>query len=264
MQYIANYTKERQILEDILEPFNSKKIVVIKGQSGIGKSTLLDYYLEKYRNITTRVDCRYGNIDINHILLKIEQFYQEENLKNFINTWEKFEQNENHLNLAVNGNSLSGNENQMHINLVLQQQQDKEKSNFLRAMGLTRALFFDLQHIDKPLILIVDTFNNLNRETKIWLESVFLSYVINSKNLKVIIASQEWLEGVNGIEWGYSCERCELKGIQEAEHWLPVVEQLGMRLPSLEWLAGLCYGCRGNPKLILESLIGFSKEQAVL
>jgi hypothetical protein len=69
----------------------------------------------------------------------------------------------------------------------------------------------------------------------------------------VVVAGQN-LPDRSNIEWGRHCVSYDLYGVEEAQHWLPIVQAKNKHIPfdaPLTWLAGVCHALRGDPKSIM-------------
>ncbi|MCI5224928.1 MAG: hypothetical protein D3924_20225 [Candidatus Electrothrix sp. AR4] len=104
------------------------------------------------------------------------------------------------------------------------------------------------------MLLAVDTYEKAADDLRTWLNSVIVRLPHASRQLRLVVAGQEIPSTDTCEEWADCCREHQLYGVPDAEHWLPVVESLGLRVPvdpPLTFLAGICHAMQGNPAKII-------------
>jgi hypothetical protein len=152
-------------------------------------------------------------------------------------------------NVEIRDNQIEGNSNQ--ISVVLGGGSELERKE--RLVGLTDAWLCDLDRLDRPLLLAFDTYEKAGADLKSWLHSVLVRLPRACSRLRIVLAGQEVPSTSTSEEWADCCCEYELKGVPEPEHWLPVIEELGLQIPRL-FLAGICHAMQGNPAEILKAI----------
>lgn len=116
--------------------------------------------------------------------------------------------------------------------------------------SLTDAWFVDANSFQKPLLLILDTYEDATIEFDQWFSQQFLPWIADSQTVRVLVAGQKVPE--LSSDWRHCCSYHHLTGVHEAADWLPVAQAMGRQVPSLNYLVPACAAFRGNPGKILE------------
>jgi hypothetical protein len=160
--------------------------------------------------------------------------------------------------VEIRENQIEGNNNQ--INVVLGSGSEQERKE--RLVWLTDAWLRDLNRLNQPLLLSVDTYEKAGADLKSWLHSLLVRLPRACSQLRIVLAGQEVPSTETSEEWVDFCAEFELKGVPEAEHWLPVVKERGFRVPvepPLTFLSGICCAHAGHPAKILEVIETFPR-----
>lgn len=242
---LANYDVEQQQFESFLDPHRRQRILMFSGESGIGKTRLLQHFLERtpaelpalliqmrgrettVADIFNRLGRRIGWEHLSRFTGQVARLAQTPQEPDDPNWLVEIRQ---HLQAAINQADLS----------------QREEHKIL----LTDAWFTDVQQRTTPLLLALDTFEQTSSELENWLSRQFLPWVAESEPVRVLVAGQTVPEPTS--EWGYCCSYRQLQGVPEAQAWLPVAQAMGKQVASLDYLAGVCAALRGNPGQILD------------
>ena len=253
---IANYQAERHAFCELLQPECERRILLFEGKSGSGKSTLLRHcrtYISKESNYIP-VDLRGTNLTVVSFLLRVTRLLRNEHFSAFdCKVAELSEQSTMELKHVAQW----GNENQINVALQANNNLNREE----RLTALTHAWFLDMQAIQQQCVVMIDTFEQADNEMEEWVSGEFLTRVVDSENLRVIVAGQT-VPDQSRIEWGHCSQKWTLFGVKDAKHWLPVVEALGRKIPSdqpFSFLQGICFAFEGNPAAIMRIIQNFPR-----
>ncbi|MGZ8182832.1 MAG: AAA family ATPase [Methylobacter sp.] len=247
---IANYREHRKAFSALLEADCGKPILLFKGESGMGKSTLIKY-------CRTQIDK-----DINHVLIdlrttsnflqifdKLAECLTSEHFDNFR---ERLGELNRQLNINVTGNTQAGVGNMINVELNALFENTTPEQRAERYTALTKAWAKEINNLDKPCVLLIDVYEKANSEIKQWIDGDLLNCAAKSTQMRVVIAGQNLPES---LEWEHCSELKELVGVHEATEWLPVVSAMGRRTPEeplLTYLVAMCSIFKGNPDDIVK------------
>jgi hypothetical protein len=123
-------------------------------------------------------------------------------------------------------------------------------------------LFEDLARIGKLVVILFDTFEHAPSEVQAWLSGPFLARAAQTTAVRVVIAGQE-VPKSNTIDWGHCCDSHNLHGVNDPQHWLPVIRQMRRRIPASPeeiFMKGICHALKGNPLEIMSFIQGLQEE----
>lgn len=120
---------------------------------------------------------------------------------------------------------------------------------------LITSWFQDINILNQQVVLIIDTYEDGIEKIRNWINECFLKYVAVSSIIRVVIAGRE-VPNPN-VAWGNYFEYCNLDGVKDAEHWLPVIEELRRKVPEehdspVDYLRQVCDFCAGRPREIMK------------
>jgi energy-coupling factor transporter ATP-binding protein EcfA2 len=248
---VADYKAERQAVLDLFRRDCDCRIVLFRGASGSGKTTLLAHCQEQLPASIFRLPVQLRG----STTTAAEVFYRAGRHL----TWDRLPHFTAHVAQMQGGASVKVDRSWLvgignHINVALQAEQPLEREH--RRVALTDAWFDDVAALPHPFLVFFDTYEHATAEMKEWISGPFLARAAQVSILRVVVAGQEIPEARN-IEWGHCCKECNLYGVREAYHWMPVVQAMGRYIPfgdPMTWLAGLCYGLNGNPNSIMQQI----------
>jgi energy-coupling factor transporter ATP-binding protein EcfA2 len=257
--HIANYKEHREAFSALLNGSCDKPILLFKGESGTGKSTLLEHCRTKIQK-----DIHHVSVDLRNTSNVMQIFLQTGRRLNW-DYFDNFRQNvgelNRNLNITVNDNIQAGVSNMINVELKALFDNATPEQRTERYTTLTDAWAKDINALNKPCVLLLDVYEQANSEIKRWIDGDFLSCAADSQQMRVVIAGQKVPQS---FEWNHCCQIKELDGVHEAEEWLPVVKAMGRIVPSptpIEFLRGLCIGLNGNPSTIVQFIEKFPRIQ---
>lgn len=258
---LADYIEERSAFEALLAAKCRKPILMFRGETGYGKTTLLSYCLENLPAGTTSIPVQLRGMTVNvaEIFSRAGEYLGWESLPNFTRRVAELEGTPK---VQVDGNWLSGINNR--INIVLRAKSPAARDD--RRVALTEAWFGDMKAVQQIVLFVFDTYENSNSEVQEWISGPFLSRAARSSKVRILIAGQK-LPSENNIEWGSYCVCHSLPGVINANHWLPVIEELKRSIPGGSdglWLKGVCDALQGHPKNIMQVIKGLPVQESLV
>lgn len=250
MSVLANYQDERKAFAALLEKGCRRRILLVCGKSGCGKTALMSACQS---NLPEHV--RYVPIQLRETATNVAEIFSRtvlglgglENLPCFAGELDAL----GHASqISLKDIKQDGRGNR--ISLALQADNPNEREE--RRVRLTEAWFEDVRDLPDQLLLVIDTYEKATTELKEWIDGPFLARVVGTPAVRVAVAGQE-VPDFNNIEWGHCCNHLDLYGVAQAEHWLPVVRTLGRRVPvepPETYLAGICAVLKGHPGEIMK------------
>lgn len=252
---LANYSNEQSLLRELTDSNCSKQILLIRGQSGSGKTALIRAYLENVPQTTVQIKFQLGkDVGITEIFYRMGGYLGWDKLNQFT---QQINYMQNPAKVQIDRNWLLGINN--HINVVLKTDNSRDLED--RRVRLTEALFRDISTFSDTLILVIDAYENAVTEIENWISGPFLARVAQINKIKVIISGQK-VPDDNNIEWGNCCQTCELLGVKDAEQWIPIIESMKRKVPmepAYVWIAGICHALKGNPDQIMKVIQGLPR-----
>lgn len=244
----ANYHYERAAFRKLFADVCDKRILLLKGASGSGKSSLLKACLnESAGKQPINIQLRDTAVNVTEIFSRSAKRIGWEKLKQFSQCAQELAAQAPQIQVA--GVHQQGETNNLRIALNVQNTVDREYRQTL----LTDAWFADIEALGEPLVMVFDTYEDAPKEVKNWLSGPFLYRTTECAAVRVAIAGQSVPDA--GIEWDHCHALHELFGVSDAREWLPVIAALGKKVPvepAEVWLAGICYSLKGNPSTIME------------
>lgn len=255
---LANYEKEREIFAEFLLAGSAQKVLLLQGESGIGKSTLLRSFADLVPTgaKSVAIELRGAAVSVAEIFYRLAGGLDWKVLHNF---GAQLAAAGSGITANIDRNSLTGIRN--HINVSLHSQGIIDRSE--RIAVLTESIFRDLEALDHLIVMTFDTFDNASTEASEWLAGPLLGRVARVKNVRVVIAGKE-VPSINNIEWGSCCKSLALSGISDVGPWLAVAARLRKVIPhdsGSGWMAGVCAALKGNPAKIMQVIEGLSSQE---
>lgn len=249
MSVLANYNEERKLIEAFLAGQLTERILLLRGVSGSGKTSLLRVCLTAPPRGVTLIpfQVRESAVGVAEVLYRVTEELGQRHFPRFAAQVAQFQATPT---VQIGGNIAFGS-NQVIIALQAENSSDRQQ----RQSALTTAWFDDIQEWNRPLILVFDTYERANQEMQEWLAGPFLARVGRPvrAHWRVLIAGQKTPDTHN-IEWSACSQARELRGVPVAQDWLPVVAALNKVVPAEHvesWLGGLCRAFNGLPFPIL-------------
>jgi hypothetical protein len=251
---LANRTEEVELFKQMLLGKISKRILLIEAASGIGKSSLLDEFvaicpIHAEAALLAKIDLKGASTGIGFVFSRLQRQLGESHFRQFHEAINKFLSS----GIEVDGNQIEGNGNR--INIVLNVDNDEVRD--IRLMQLLEAFFRDLQAIQKPIVIILDSFNLDNLTVANWISSYFLAEVANAENIWVVIAGQS--VPTFSIEWMNLAERRYLDKIDDDEAWYSFLQANGL-IFERETVKAFVVHLDGQPSKIVDVLTTVAKK----
>ncbi|MDO9213713.1 MAG: hypothetical protein Q8Q54_02090 [Methylococcales bacterium] len=249
---IANYTEHRAAFSALLKEDCDKPILLFKGESSMGKSTLIRHCRTQIDNniIHVLVDLR-STTNVLQIFYKLTECLPAEQLDNFKRQVDDLNRRFN-INININGNTLKGDNNTLNVELNALFENTTLEQRADRYTALTKAWTKEINNLNSLCILLIDVYEKASSEIKLWIDGDLLNCAAKSGQLRVMIAGQNVPES---LEWEHCCDFKELIGVHDAAEWIPVVGAMGRKAPEEPLLTYLAAGCsifKGNPDKIVQ------------
>ncbi|NMF58835.1 hypothetical protein [Pseudanabaena yagii] len=218
---LANRTKEVEFFKKMLLGQVPQRILLIEAASGMGKTSLLAEFASlcpahAKAAVLVAIDLKSAQTGISHIFWRIQDDFGEEYFKNFnaeITGFLRAGIGASGNQIEVSGNQIQGTAN--HIQVILNA--ETEETRNMRLSKLQVAFFRDLKAIQKPIVMIFDTFNSASPSVANWIGGDFLAKVAKVEDIRVVIAGQSVPKPT--IEWGSLAATHPLYKIDDAEAW---------------------------------------------
>jgi hypothetical protein len=261
---VADYDKPRALLDQLFQTACPKRVVLLSGGDGVGKTMLLSLCQSRAAGFATTVaiELRNNCVGASEILYRIGSTIGWNLLPRFAR---RVAMMDGAPNVRINRNWLIGMNNR--INVVLSAETRTERDQ--RLVALTDDLFADLARCDGLFLLLFDMFEQAPSEVRDWLSGPFLARAISGKaeHIRVAIAGRD-VPTPENIEWGACSMLHVLEGVREPDPWLSVIDALGYKVPSFAsdqprgFVEGICWRTRGNPYLMMQTIREFPRRDA--
>jgi hypothetical protein len=242
---LANRTKEVEFFKQMLLGQISKRILLIKSASGMGKTSLLDEFAAICPAAIqlAQIDLRGATNGITFVCSRLQRQIGEDNFTRFNDAINTF------LNagVEVSGNNIKGTGNQINVFSIAE---SKEFAN-IRFDRLQKEFFCDLRAIEKPIVIILDTFELAPTTLKNWIGGDFLEEVAKAKNIWVVIAGQSVPEPKIG--WRRLADTHCLDKIDDIDVWHSFLHANGL-LFERETVEAFVLHLDGQPSDIVKAM----------
>jgi hypothetical protein len=196
----------------------SERILLIEAPAKFGKSELLTHFADTCPKdrVLIRIDLQAAQTGIADVFWRVRDSLRKEHFPNFE---AKVRSIIDPASVNISNNVLIG-----HTEIQLAISGDEQQRQF-RVMALFESLVNDLRSIDRPLVMLFDTFNAAGNELKNWLVGAFLTAVAETPNVVAVIAGQTVPS--RSFEWqDYCCDICRLPPIVDVDIWHAFVQEL--------------------------------------
>jgi hypothetical protein len=244
---LANRTKELDTFLQMAQGNHECRILLIEGDSGMGKSSLLRRFKQKCPPEVKYVplDCK-GSSSIPHFLSQVmnclgkKQFQSFGNqLKTFIQGGVDFSENDieaEKISIAIHGANI-----------------DPQAQEY-RLHRLHDAFFEDLAKFENRIIIALDTYQMANETLKTWIESTWLGTVEQHLEKVVTVIAGQSIPDPNHVIWGDGCEHFPLTSINDLNAWCEFCSDLPDHA-----IEPILIGLKGHPKDVHETLLTLIK-----
>jgi AAA ATPase domain len=216
---MANRTKEVDHFMKMLSGQCAKRILLVQGPSGYGKTKLLSKLGQSAPSSTCTIpiDLKAASSGVVHVFGRVQKRLGIDNFPRFNAELENIFAT----GVEIHGNRLSGQGNCIEVVL----QADPETRAF-RLSKIQRAFFEDLRCCNRQIVIILDTFNEATEELSQWISGSFLAEVAESQNLLAVVAGQTVPQ--SSIEWHEHKHCYQLEQIEDHEVWHIYAKNMGL------------------------------------
>lgn len=241
---IANYEAERALFEELIRSNAEPNILLFQGESGSGKSHLLDYCVRSASAIpSVLIKLQGGGDTVPTLFTRLGSEKGWPRLPNFSRTVATLLEQTDKVEDPI---WQMG----MHRHLREISQISDPNSRLARYQLLADAWFADALNFERPFLIALDSYENSSTLFDQWFRHEFLVGAANSHRTKVLVGGQK--VPARDEAWSFCASIRELKGIQEAEAWMKWAGAAGYQVPSLEYLSGVVGALQGNPSQIIQ------------
>lgn len=253
-RYLIDRSPEKTLLDELLQPEARQRILLLQASTGYGKSLLLETYdevLEKRGHERALIPLDGGGMDGLGVLAALCHQWGW-------HRFSKFQQEVERLAMPtatkVSGITQIGY-NRSQINLPENFAQRKAQIHIL-----TSAWFEDARvclSAARPAVILIDAYNlvgtdrgpaTVSSELDDWVKDVFLTYVQQTRALRLILAGQQ-TPAQRLTPWERCCRRHSLGPIHSLEDWRQYADYVGIQVTP-EIISVLCHTENGHPYAI--------------
>ncbi|MFL5385109.1 MAG: hypothetical protein ACJ8GN_21520 [Longimicrobiaceae bacterium] len=156
---VANYRDERAAIESLSLEGCEKRILLFHGAGGSGKTTLLSYCgMHLPELLQVPIQLRAGTVGVAEILSRSLDRLGADRLPRLLECVEYLQSTR----IEIKGNRSFGINNRIEVALDSNRVEDRDD----RLVSLTEALFEDLRTFKRPLLFVLDTYDQARTESK--------------------------------------------------------------------------------------------------
>jgi hypothetical protein len=247
---VANYEEERGYYLTLLTDAPPVRILLFQGESGSGKTTLLDHCLHDFdysdRICRVIIDFKGGRINLPKLFNELGREIGWKQLPTFQTRLANFAEGDR---IAIDQNRQIGLGNRITVFLS----PEDPTVRIRRLAALSEDLLTDLLNLTRPVLIVLDTYEQATAATREWIETYLLDWLDKVVQLRVLIAGQTIPEPT--LKWGRLSQIRQLHGVPEPDHWVPVVERISPQHAGKEhrgWLNAICQTYEGRPNEIMK------------
>ena len=242
---LANRCNELKCCCRITDDYAPKRIVFLKGESGYGKTELLENVIQSSPSeiIKIPIDLKGAESGIWYFYNKICEELLGEKFTEFMNNfpWQEASM------VNVENNKLIGRNNYISIN---SDDKNQLNSRHLRDKDLNilrKYCFRSLDGINERILFIIDCFEKAPHELKFEININFLKKVINDSNLTVIVAGRQTPSKsieISGLD--KHSLKVFLDKITDPNEWFQYTQDKGLSL-TIDEVKSIVRNCDGIP-----------------
>ncbi|MEH1862214.1 MAG: hypothetical protein V7L21_30370 [Nostoc sp.] len=243
---IANRTEELLLFNRMVEGTVAKRILLIKAESGFGKTWLLTRFkhtLPEENVLCVDIDIKSAERGIAYIFDCVPDYLGKKRFPRLNAAMEQYLSS----GIEVSDTTMIGKDNQLSVVLS---SEDKLALD-LRFAKVQEAFFQDLEQIPEKLVFLFDSYQKAPTELANWLSGKFLRQVVKIKKLIVVIAGQEIPEPT--VEWMGLHDFCPLGAISELKAWCDYAQNEGLSLNEFQVESAMIL-CEGQPAKTMTAL----------
>jgi hypothetical protein len=239
-KYVANYEEEKNLFAELVASDREPNILLLRGESGSGKSHLIDHFLDSIDDIlSVYLPLGSSGNAVPGIFSKIGRRLSWENLPRF---------SDRVVDILQRGDDEIDRVSLHRFLPEIGRLGDME-SRLTHFQILTDAFFADVQQLDQPLLLAFDAYEKVSTQLDQWLQSELLTGVAETGALRILVGGQNVPHPDE--KWGYAAEYRELSGITDVNAWLIWAARERYSVPDRDILAE-AVSIIGNPSRIVQ------------
>ncbi|MEB3117633.1 MAG: ATP-binding protein [Limnothrix sp.] len=246
---LANRTKERQVFLEMVRAEHDCRILLIEGESGMGKSTLLTSFRQECQKFDSVSDVTFDCKGLVSLAAFLYQFLEDLGKGSF----PRFTKQVNKMSgggIEFADNEISG---QNQISIALNPGVDARAQEF-RQEQLLEAFVEDLLAMPQRIVIILDTFQEANETLQHWISGRWLRTVSRKLTNVVMVVAGHHVPDHNNSVWGDNCEHFPLKGIEDPKEWCNYARSIGFETLPEDAIKCLALHCDGIPESVIKAL----------
>jgi hypothetical protein len=254
---MADYSNPRKRCKILLTLNPTYRVLLLHGNSGMGKSTILKFCREEIVRTGSSICCvdvdfRQAGVDVAEILFCIGAKWGERPT-----LARRLRDMEGRLPDMSVDSDLLDLKKRIGAALQVEDRTDRE----YRRVQLTDALFQDAESFGRRTIVLFDAYEKAPRGVQEWISGPFLRGVHESNSMRIVIAGQDIPQTTNG-DW--RCYYEKLSGVIQPKYWMPFLQGKVPQNHAETLLNYLCPALKGRPldiSQIIEKVL--SNEQQI-
>ncbi|RFP62836.1 MAG: ATP-binding protein [Limnothrix sp. CACIAM 69d] len=246
---LANRTKERQTFLEMVRAEHDCRILLIEGESGMGKSTLLRSFRQECQMLESVSYVAFDCKGLESLPAFLYQFLEDLGKENFPRFTKRIRQ------MDVGGVEFTGNDisGQNQISIALNPGVDAKGQEY-RQEQLIEDFVEDLLAMSRRVVIIVDTFQEAHEPFQQWIGGRWLKTVARKLTNVVMVVAGHHVPDRNNLAWGDDCEYFSLNGIRDHQEWCVYAQHVGLGHFAEETIRALAICFQGKPSEVSQAL----------
>ena len=243
LRKLANRTRELEIFLKMAQGNHDCRIMLIEGESGMGKSSLLTKFQQQCPDSVkyAPLDCK-GLDSIAAFLSEVVNDLGRAQFPNFVKQLRTFIQG----SVDFSENDIEAQTISIAINGTSIDPQAQEH----RLRQLHDAFFDDLERFEHQIVITLDTYQMANESLQNWIESTWLKTVERRLKKVVTVIAGQAIPNTNNSVWGQNYEHFKLTSIDDLKAWCEFCSDLPDHA-----IKPILIGFKGHPKSVHEMLL---------
>jgi hypothetical protein len=247
LRNLANRTKELELFLKMVDGNHDCRILLIEGESGMGKTSLLNKFRQRCPEeaIYVPFDCK-GVDSIPAFLSEVVIELGRERFPTFLSKVKLFVQG----GVDFSENDIAAEKT---ISIAINSQVDLAAQAY-RLEQLQQAFFADLSTNESQIVITLDTYQMASDSLQGWIESKWLRAVGRHLDNVVTVIAGQCIPALNNSVWGDECEYFLLTPIIEVQAWCDFCSDLPNSELSEDAIKAIALGCKGHPANVHQML----------